>query len=72
MFTEMNILSSSQRQNAKNASVTKIMEKWIGILLQEIDGRYKKNTELKLSTVCGQVLKHVKKSYRTLNLSFIW
>ena len=53
MFTEMNILSSSQRQNAKIAIVTKIMEKWIGFLLPEIDGRFKKITELKLSTVCG-------------------
>ena len=36
-----------------------------GFLLPEIDG-IKKITEHKLSTVCGQVLKHVKKSYRTL------
>ena len=38
-----------------------------GFLLPEIDG-IKKITEHKLSTVCGQVLKHVKKSYRTLYL----
>ena len=41
-----------------------------GFLLPEIDG-IKKITEHKLSTVCGQVLKHVKKSYRTLQFHLV-
>ena len=51
----------------KNCACYEYKREMEGFLLPEIDG-IKKITEHKLSTVCGQVLKHVKKSYRTLYL----